>query len=69
MLDNGSDGDQSDDKDPNVENMLDQPIIDGIPKGEPSTIKDDSSNIVEDMTGTHHSQINQDYVNLCYHHY
>ena len=64
MLDNGSDGDQSDDKDPNVKNILDQLSIAGIPEGEPSVIKDDPSNIDEDMTGTHHSKINQDDLNL-----
>ena len=55
MLDNGSDGDQSDDKDPNVKNMLDQPSIDGILEGGPSAIKDGPSNIDKDITGTHHS--------------
>ena len=54
MLDNGSDGNQSDDEYPIVENMLDQPIIDGIPEGEPFAIKDRSSNIDKAMTGTHH---------------
>ena len=51
MLDNGSDGDQSDDEDPNVENILDQPPIKGILEGEPSAIKDGLSNSDEDMTG------------------
>jgi hypothetical protein len=44
LLDNGSDGNQSDDKDPNVKNMIDQPRTDGIPEGEPSAIKDGPSN-------------------------
>ena len=51
MLDNGSNGDQSDDKDLNAKNMLDQPNIDGILEGEPSATKDGSPNIDEDMTG------------------
>ena len=64
MLDSGSDGDQSDDKAPNVKNMIDQPRIEGIPEGDPSAIKNGSSNSDEDMAGTHHSKINQDDVNL-----
>ena len=64
MVDNESDGNQSDDEDPNVKNMSDQPSIDGIPEGEPSAIKGGLSNIEEDMTGTYHSKINQDDVNL-----
>ena len=54
MVDNESDGNQSDNGDHNVKNMLDQPSIDGIPEGEPFAIKDRSSNIDKAMTGTHH---------------
>ena len=64
MLDNGSDGNLSDDKDPNVENVIDQPSIEGIPEGEPSAIKGGSSNIDKDMTGRHLSKISQDDVHL-----
>ena len=52
MLGNGLDGNQSDDKELNVKNMIDQPRIEGIPYGEPNSGKD--------MTRTHHSKINQD---------
>ena len=64
MLDTGSDVDQSDDKYPNVKNMIDQPRIEGIPEGQPSAIKDGLSNSDKDMTKTHNSKINQNDVNL-----
>ena len=60
MVDSGSDSNQSDDKDLNVENILDQPSIDGVPEGEPSAINAGLSNIDEDTNETHHSRINQD---------
>ena len=56
MVTTGSDDNRFDDKDPNVENMLDQLSIDGIPEGEHSAIKDGSSNINKEMIGTHHSK-------------
>ena len=34
MSDNGSDGDQYDDRDLNTDNMIDQPHIENIPEGE-----------------------------------
>ena len=37
-VDSGSEGDQSNDEDPNVKNMLDPPRNDGIPEGEPPAI-------------------------------
>ena len=44
MLNNGSDGDQYNDKDHDADTMLDQPHIEGVPEGEPSAIKDGSFN-------------------------
>ena len=55
MKDNGPDGDQYDDEDLNADN-----VIEGIPKGDPSVIKDGSFNSDEDTTSTHHLTTNQD---------
>ena len=56
MVYSRSNGDQFDEEDPNVENMLHQPSTDGILEGEPSAIKDRSSDTDKDMTETHHSK-------------
>ena len=40
--------------------MLEPPRVDGIPEGEPSAIKDGSSNIDKNMSESHHCKINQD---------
>ena len=60
QLDSGSEGDQSEDEDPSVNNSLDPQRINSIPEGEPSAIEHGSSNIDKDMTEPHHSKMNQD---------
>ena len=61
QLDSGSEDDQSEDIEFNVENnILDQPRIDGISTGEPSVIEDGSSNIDEEVSESHYSEVNQE---------
>ena len=64
MLDNSSTSDQSNDKDPTVKIMIDQPRIKVILGGDLSAIKDRLFNSDEDTTRTHHSKMNKNDVNL-----
>ena len=64
MLNNGSEGNQYDDKDHDADNMLDLPHVEGVPEGEPSAIKDTSFESDKDITRTHHSTLKQDDVKL-----
>jgi type II secretory ATPase GspE/PulE/Tfp pilus assembly ATPase PilB-like protein len=59
-LDSGSEGNQSEDNDPSVDNILSPPRIDGIPEGGPLVIEVRLSNIYKEMSESHYSEVNQD---------
>jgi hypothetical protein len=59
-LDSGSEGNQSEDNDPSVDNILAPPRIDGIPEGGPLVIEVRLSNIYKEMSESHYSEVNQD---------
>ena len=50
-MDSGSEGNQSEDKDFSIDNILDPPRSD---------VKDGSSNIDKEMSESHYSEVNQD---------
>ena len=58
-VESGSEGNQSEEEYSSAKHMRDPPRIDGIPKEEPSAIKDWSSNIDKDICESHHCKINQ----------
>ena len=47
------------DEDPRVNNILDPPRIGGIPEGEPLTIKDGPSNIDNEISESHYSELDK----------
>ena len=59
QLDIRPEGNQSEDKDPSVNNILDPPRIGGIPEGEPLTIKDGPSNIDNEISESHYSELDK----------